>query len=89
MSRNLIITGKEVWNKIEKDFHQISCSRDFEQEERLENLEKEKYLILPKGLDALEKILKEEMKKYEWLKCVDAKDISSVFSRFKQEQRIK
>jgi len=33
--------GKQVWEEIEKDFHQTSCTRDFNQEERLSDLENE------------------------------------------------
>ena len=33
--------GKQIWENIEKDFDQISCTRDFNQEERLSELENE------------------------------------------------
>lgn len=80
-----IKTGKEIWNEIERDYHQISCSRDFEQEERVENLEKKKYLPIPEGLDALEKMLNEKFAKEGYCDSELYKHISSVFARFKKE----
>lgn len=47
-------TGKELWNEIEKDYHQTSCSRDFEQEERLEYLEKQKWVLSSSVRSAVE-----------------------------------
>ena len=76
----LVKTGKEIHNLGFSDYGAGEY-------QRIQKDMEKKYLILPHGLDKLEEMLKEEINKYIIGVDID-EEISSVFARFKKENKI-
>jgi hypothetical protein len=89
-NRKLMKTGKEIkteHHEIEWNIHLYSGNKNREIEEHFDN---QKYLILPDGLDALEKMLKDDaLLHYNVAVSYDVvKNISSVFAQFKKQMEV-
>jgi len=82
---DLVKTGQEI-EELKK--YLLECTY-----ENCKKLDDTKYLVLPSGLDTLERMLKEELSKVSMgsLNEIEIFDdiVSSVFARFKKEHGIK